>query len=338
MPSHGLIDLAGCHDVVVVKPSSLGDVVHALPAVHGLKRAFPDLRLHWVVNEEWAPLLESNPDLVSVIAFPRRQLRGLGAPAGFLRWCRANRRSAPEGFDLAVDFQGLLRSILIAKGLGARAVAGLSDAREGASWFYRWKADVGGLAHAVDRYFALSRMLGGRVDDPCYPLPAGQPVSGLDAETLASSILLHPYSRGEGKSLPDDLITALAERVAPRPLLVVGVRPGGPPAWPANILDHSNKTNIPQLLHLLRGASATVSVDSGPMHLAAALPPPLLGLHTWSDPRKVGPWRAEARVWKSGRIVKVADLPAQPDEWCAGDGKWDPALPDQVAEWIDGLG
>ena len=311
--------------------------MHTLPAVHGLKRAFPRLRLHWVVNEEWAPLLEGNPDLATVIAFPRRKLRGPGAPSGFFRWCRASRHVAPGGFDLAVDFQGLLRSILIAKGLGARAVAGLSDAREGASWFYRWKADVGGIAHAVDRYFALSALLGGQVTDPCCPLPAGDPAPGPDSATLASAVLLHPYSRGLGKSLPDELIVGLAERVAPRPLVLVGMRSDAAPAWPANVLDHSNSTSIPQLLYLLRRVSATVSVDSGPMHLAAALAPPLLGLHTWSDPRKVGPWRGEACVWKSGRIVRVADLPAQPDEWCRGDGKWEPGLPDQVAEWVAGL-
>ena len=335
MPARGPIDLAGCHDLVVVKPSSLGDVVHTLPAVHALKRAFPALRLHWVVNNEWAALLDGNPDLASVIVFPRRELRGLRAAPGFVRWCRSARAVAPGGFDVAADFQGLLRSVLIARGLGARALAGLSDAREGARWFYRQRAGVGGILHAVDRYLALAAALGGDSADPCFPLPSGEAVAGVAPDDLARAVVVHPYSRGAGKSLPDDLAVGLAAGLAPRRVVVVGTRPSPPPHWTDNVLDLANQTNLAHLLWLIRGAATTISVDSGPMHLAAALPRPLLGLHTWSDPRKVGPWRGDAHVWKAGRVVRVADLPAQPEKWCAAQGAWDALLPGQAAAWLD---
>jgi ADP-heptose:LPS heptosyltransferase len=81
-----------------------------------------------------------------------------------------------------------------------------------------------------------------------------------------------------------------------------------PQAWPVNTRDLLNQTTIPQLIFLLRRASAVVTVDSGPMHLAAALDTPLLGIHTWSDPRQVGPYRDGASVWKGGAISRVRDM------------------------------
>ena len=78
--------------VLVVKPSSLGDIVHTLPAVHFLKDTFPDAKISWIANTEWTPLLEGNADVTTVIPFPRQEF---GGPAGilrFVRWCRGTRR------------------------------------------------------------------------------------------------------------------------------------------------------------------------------------------------------------------------------------------------------
>jgi len=327
------IDLASCHHVLVVKPSSLGDIVHTLPAVRGLKQAFPDTEFHWVVNEAWAPLLDDNPDISSRIIFPRKNLRGLSAPTQFLRWCRKERRAHGEGFDAALDFQGLLRSALIAQGLRAKTIIGLSDAREGASHFYKHVADVSTTPHAVDRYLALAKLVGGRASQE-FPLPKGTPVDGLTPDTLRNSVLVHPWSRGKGKSLTPAFVDRLTEALSPRPVVVVGVHPEGPQLDHDHATDLTNATTLPQLLWLLRHAGAVVSVDSGPMHLAAALPVPLLGLHSWSDPRKVGPWRPDAYVWKSDRIVTTAQLDLLPHPE-APSSDWPFELVDEIATWVD---
>jgi heptosyltransferase I len=330
MAAAAAIDLAACRRVLVVKPSSLGDIVHATPAVAALKRAFPAVAFHWVVNQEWQPLLVGNPDLAGVIPFPRRELRGLAAPLGFLRWARAV-RCETGGFDATVDFQGLLRAVLIARGLGGGPLAGLADAREGAGWWYHLRVDPGPRPHAVDRYLALAAALGGEVSRPAFFLPPGsRPAPPAPADP---GFILHPYSRGAGKSLPDDLIAAVAAALAPHPVTLVGVRAVPAPAWPANVTDLANRTSLPELIWLLRRARATISVDSGPLHLAAALPAALLGLHTWSDPRKVGPWRPDATVWKAGRIAKVAGLDDCDPAWCASPASWDAGLPAAVAAW-----
>src|SRR3954452_9065743 len=114
--------------ILIIKPSSLGDVVHTLPAVAAIRDAYPAAEITWVINPEWAPLLRGNQDVNHVHLFPRGELGGLGASGSLLPWIKKTRLIKP---DLALDFQGLLRSALIAKASSARVIYGLSDAREG---------------------------------------------------------------------------------------------------------------------------------------------------------------------------------------------------------------
>jgi heptosyltransferase-1 len=147
-------------EILIVKPSSLGDVVHTLPAVALVRRAYRDARIRWVINPEWAPLLEGNPDIDEVVIFPRGEFRGLRGVTKLLPWIQKMRRDVQA--DLVLDFQGLLRSALVAK-LCRRAggkIAGLSDAREGAGLVYDHVAEVTGEMHAVDRYLKLVESLG----------------------------------------------------------------------------------------------------------------------------------------------------------------------------------
>ena len=120
--------------ILIIKPSSLGDIVHTLPAVSAIRQANPDAEITWVINPEWAPLLRGNRDVDHVHIFPRGEFRGLGAPRSLLPWLQKTRQLRPEA---AVDFQGLLRSALIGRISGARDFFGLSDGREGSRLFYK---------------------------------------------------------------------------------------------------------------------------------------------------------------------------------------------------------
>lgn len=303
----------------MVKPSSLGDIVHTLPAVARLKAARPGWRISWLVNTEWAPLLEGNPDVDEVIAFPRGEFRGRGSWVRLGRWLHGWRaRGRP---DLAVDFQGLLRSALVARWSGARRVLGAGDAREGARWLYHRAAPVpAGAVHAVDRYLALAdAALGETAQGPLrFPLPLGSvPAS---AEGLDDFVLLHPYSRGTGKSLTRAQVEALCGELAPRWVVLAGRVPGAQPEAMENVLNLLNMTTLRELIGLLRRAAFVITVDSGPMHLAAALGRPLVGIHTWTDPRKVGPYDPEAWVWKSGRLFQMRDLAQVPEQLLTSAG------------------
>ena len=294
-------------DILVIKPSSLGDVVHALPAVALVKQRWPDARLRWLINPEWAPLLEGNPNVDETVLFPRGDFRGLAGIARIPAWARAMRRE--QRADLVLDFQGLLRSALIGRLCSRGDIVGLSDAREGARFFYRRAADVRGIAHAVDRYLALVKGLGIEIAQPLdWTLPAGNPPAGFSAE--APFILLHPFSRGAGKSLSVADTLDFCRTVAPWRVVLAGRTPETVPGL-AHVTDLLNRTTLSELIWLLRRAAFVVSVDSGPMHIAAALNPRLISLHTWSDPAKVGPYRPEAWIWKDGALVQVKDLGSQ---------------------------
>ena len=211
----------------------------------------------------------------------------------------------PAGVDYSIFDYGV-NSGVGRSGKVLRRVVGLSDAREGAGLFYDQKADVKGISHAVDRYLALVSVLGiSTTASPLeWPLPAGGAPAGF--QETSPYILLHPFSRGAGKSLSTADVAAFCHAVAPMRVVLAGRSEEAVPA-----LDHVenllNRTTLAELAWLIRRAAFVVSVDSGPMHIAAALTPRLLSIHTWSDPAKVGPYRPEAWVWKDGALFQQGE-------------------------------
>jgi ADP-heptose:LPS heptosyltransferase len=312
-------------EILILKPSSLGDIVHTLPSVAILRRAFPKANIRWLVNTEWMPLLAGNPHIDETIEFPRRNFRGLRGTFRIAPWIRKLRERLTP--DLILDYQGLLRSALIAKFCqdDKARVIGLSDAREGARNFYDETVDVSGVDHAVDRYLALTRHVlglspgaaaaedtGGRVTAPLsWPLPWGERPEGFDP--MQRFIVLHPFSRGAGKSLDAAQVVELCRALSAYKIVIVGRSDVKLPEM-EGVRNLLNRTNLPQLIWYLRYACYIVSVDSGPMHIAAAIKPRLVSIHTWSDPAKVGPYQPEAWVWKDGALFQMKDL-AFPDRW-----------------------
>ena len=291
--------------ILIIKPSSLGDVVHTLPAVARVRRRWPDAKLRWLVNPEWVPILEGNPDIDEVIEFPRQRFRGLAGWARLPRWIRELRERVKP--DLTLDFQGLLRSAWIARGVGGDCW-GTSDSRECARFFHRHIVRVPPRSepvHAVNRYLALVAALGCDISGPLeWRIPAGMAPAGCPHEF----ILLHPFSRGEGKSLTAEEVAKFCAEIAPANVVLAGRTDAAISPLP-NVTNLLNKTTLPELCWLLRNAAFTVSVDSGPMHIAAAVSENLLSIHTWSDPRKVGPFNPGAWIWKDGKIGRMAEFP-----------------------------
>ena len=288
--------------ILILKPSSLGDIVHTLPAVAALHAHWPQSEIGWLVNNEWAPLLQDNPDITRVIEFPRQQFRGL---RGWLRvpgWLANFGKWIP---DLSLDFQGLLRTALIARFVGSKKIAGLSDSREGAGFFYDNTAQLPPEPlHAVDRYLRLVRDLNvGELQPPVFRLPEG---TRPDGNLPGRFVLLHPFSRGEGKSMEIHDVQEFCRRLAPQQIVLVGGE-RNVTGLPSNVTNLLGKTSLIELIWLIRKAAFTVSVDSGPMHIAAAITPRLLSIHTWSDPLLVGPYNPDAFIWKNGAIVRMGD-------------------------------
>ena len=288
---------------MIIKPSSLGDIVHTIPAVALLRDAYPGAEITWVINPEFLPLLRGNSDVNHVYVFPRGEFRGVGAPKSLLPWLKKTRTLQP---DLALDFQGLLRSALIAKISGAKAVYGMSDAREGSRFFYDRVAKVDRRAHAIERYIKLAECAGATVGESLRcPIPTGDRLPRFDE--YPPFILLHPFARGAGKSLSNTVIEEFCRALAPTRIVVVGQSRRKIDA-PENCIDLTDQTSLLELVWLIRVARFVVSVDSGPMHIAAALSDRVVSIHTWTDPRRVGPYNSDAWIWKNGRLLRVRQL------------------------------
>lgn len=278
----------------------MGDVIHALPVASAIHSGWPTTQITWIIDPRWQPLLDHHPAIHSTIPFPREKFRG---PLGILRafrWFSELRTVQPA---IAVDLQGLLRSGITAWSSRARITCGLSDSRELAGIFHSIRVPVDPNEHAVDRYFRVLPALGIAPDSPKYFTICSDlmlPISSLSTPY----ILLHPFARGGGKSLNGAAVSAFiaaSALLADIPIRVIGFgsfesdwsRPG--------VEDWTNRTTMAELVRLIRESAFVVSVDSGPMHLAAALGRPLLGIHTWSDPRRVGPY-GKAWIWQGGEI------------------------------------
>jgi heptosyltransferase-1 len=289
--------------ILVIKPSSLGDIVHTLPAVAAIHDTYPTAKITWVMNPEFTPLLRGNPDVDHIHGFPRRDFSGLGAPVKFGPWFKETRKLKP---DLALDFQGLLRSAFIARASGAKQVYGMSDGREGSRFFYSKTAKVNKREHAVERYLKLAELAGAKIGEALRcPLPTGDPLPRFDE--YPPFILLHPFARGSGKSLTNKLIEEICIAFAPTRVVVVG-KTGRQIDVAENCVELANQTSLLQLVRLIRVAKFVISVDSGPMHIAAAVNDRLLSIHTWTNPRRVGPYNPDAWIWKHGTIARVSEL------------------------------
>jgi heptosyltransferase-1 len=310
--------------LLIVKPGSFGDIIHALPCAAALKHAQPQTRLTWLVDERWQALLAGNPHIDETVVFPRQKFRGPGGKIASVPWALGLRRLRP---DVALDLQGLLRSGLMARLSGARRIIGLADAREGARFFCTDLTPVLPGEHSVRRYLRSLELLGlPPVTRPEFWLPPGHPPTGLPADS--PFVLLHPFARGGGKSLTAQQVTHLCRALQPRRVIVAGM--GEAPALPDNAVNALNRTSISEMIWLIRRAQLVISVDSGPMHIAAAVETPLLSIHTWSDPRLVGPFSQTAWIWQGGEIRRQ-ELDAKSLPPARSPGDKDIAV---IAEWV----
>ena len=267
----------------MVRLSSMGDVIHALPAVASLKQSFPDSHLTWVIRTRWMPLLEGNPFVDEVIPF-ERTLRGIVAVRKTLR---------EQPFDLAVDFQGLMQSALLAKAARPRRIVGFhrSQVREQlASFFYSTRVEARSQ-HVVDRNLELAAAAGASNLVATFSVPEGSP-EGLLPD--GKFVLASPLAGWGSKQWPVEFYQELAGRLDV-PLVV-----NGPPDA-AGILQkirgaHVHLSGIAGLIHATRLAQAVVGVDSGPLHLAAALSKPGVAIFGPTDPLRNGPYGGTIRV------------------------------------------
>ena len=311
---------------LIVRLGSLGDVVHAIPAVAALKRRHPAAIIDWVVDPRYVGLVNLVTVVDSVFPFdPRRSL------AAFSTWRQIGRGIH---YDAAIDLQGLLKSAVLARLVGARRTIGFSreHLREPlARLLYSQTIDPGDAPHVIQKGIGLMRAVG--VDDPSIAFPLSIPRSSA-AEAVTARIgsgdyaLINPGAAWPNKRWPPDrfgqLATAIRQRHGLRSVVLWG--PGEDAAASAiaaasrGAAEPAPPTSITDIVALAKGARLMVSGDTGPLHIAAAVGTPIVALFGPTRAERNGPWFAsDMSISRFDRCVCHYERQCRRDRPCIDD-------------------
>lgn len=303
--------------ILILKPSSLGDVVQALPVLRLLKRHLPESEVHWWIDSALAPLLEGDPDLAGVVRFERRRW---ASPMHWPEMWRSVHWMRAQNFDWVIDLQCLARSGAFAWLANGKFLVGLDEPREGARGFYDLAVPRASFhTHAVDWYLAVLPQLGVPVDGKFTWLPELPAIAAAvkakwrtgDARWIA----LQPGARWANKRWPAGCFAELARQLAAHYAGVHCAILGGAEdkplgevisrAAPGRCLNLAGQTSLPEMVEWLRLCDLMVTNDTGPMHVAVALGKPVVALCGPTEPRRTGPYG------RPGQAVQHA-LPCAP--------------------------
>jgi lipopolysaccharide heptosyltransferase I len=291
--------------ILLIKPSSLGDIVHTLPVVSAIKAQWPGVHLTWVVKRQWAELV--------------RRVAGVDrvwpVDEGAVSWLKQGWALRAERFDLAIDLQGLFRSGVVAWLSGVPHRIGFANGREGSPWFYTMRVPVPTVEmHAVDRYLLVTEAMGvcaegGRqfqfnildadraiVRDILFErgISVDQPWLAMNVSArwmtkrwpLSSFAAVLDQLHGEGRG-PVVVIGSAEDRRDVEALRAVTTTP---------FVDLAGAVPLGCLPALLSKAAAMITNDSGPMHIAAALGVPVVALFGPTSDVRTGPYGTGHRV------------------------------------------
>ena len=303
--------------ILILKPSSLGDVVQALPVLRHLKRHLPHSNIYWWIDSALAPLLERDPDLAGLVRFERRRWASpvhWGELWRSVQWVRA------QHFDLVIDLQCLARSASFGWLANGQKIVGLDEPREFARGFYDLVVRRPSFhTHAVDWYLSVLPALGVRTDSNFEWMPprpeAAAAIRKKWPDSRSRWVVVQPGARWTTKRWPAGAYVELIREVLRNFTDVRFAILGGQDdteagrelaaADPQRCLDLTGRTTLPEMVEWIRACSLMVTNDTGPMHVAAALGKPLVAVFGPTEPRRTGPY---------GRLEDVIqlELPCSP--------------------------
>lgn len=287
--------------ILIVKPSSLGDVIQALPVLRLLKRHLPASEIHWWLDSTLLPLLDGDPDLAGLIPFERKRWI---KPVHWPELLRTIRHTRARGFDWVIDLQGLARSASLAWLAQGDLLIGLDDAREGARGFYDIAVRRASRhTHAVDWYLAALPPLGVPVHRDFTWLPERPAIAAAMAVKWPVDqhpwVALQPGARWDNKRWPVEYFAELVRLgLRARPDLrfaILGSRNDDSlgqviqAAAPGQTLNLCGRTTLAEMVEWVRRCRLMVTNDTGPMHVAAALGKPMVAIFGPTEPRRTGP-------------------------------------------------
>ena len=325
--------------LLIVRLSAMGDVIHTLPAAQALRDAFPEAMIGWVIEERWAELLCAPGTALRGPRSAQRPLADWVHAVNLREWKKSlftvstlqqiakvwNDVRAAR-YHVAVDLQGAIRSAVLARWSGARAVYGAAEPREvPASLWYARKVVMKG-EHVVDQAMSIAEAVAQRklnlprVEFPVDPLMEAKTSQDLAQHGVRDFAILNPGAGWGAKRWPAQRYGEVARALAKDGLTcLVNCGPGE-----GNLFEEVNaasggvvrptKASITGLIALTRRARLFIGGDTGPMHLAAALRVPVVGIFGPTDPARNGPYGTRSIVLRNPASPTTHARKAQPDE------------------------
>jgi len=306
-------------NILIIKPSSLGDVVRCLCILHGLRRRYRAARISWLVRPDYAALLKNHPQLDETICFDRRRYgkiaRNLSVAGEFLGFITHLRK---ERFDLVLDLQGLFRSGFFSFCTAAPVRVGFAGAREFAPCFYTHRIAIPEPEHVVDSYWRFAEKLGfGDLEkDFTFPIDTAAAQTAQNLLSRAHITANRPCAAlliggtEQAKHWPPSQFAALAQALKKRYHIGTVLLGAGTAEQKAarqivaradtEIIDLVGQTDLLAAAAIIKNAGIVVGNDSGLLHIAAALSVPLVGLYGPTDPAIVGPYGQSDGVVQAG--------------------------------------
>lgn len=337
-------------NILIVKLSAIGDVIHTLPSLAALRRLYPDVHISWVVEEAASGLVLQHPLLDRVIIFRRKKwiedfkkgnFQSVRQDASsFLKELR-NR-----SYDLVIDFHGLFKSAMVVLASGGKRKLGYDSWQELSGLFLNEKIPEDMNKHAVDRYLDFTRYLGATPGPVEFILPVNSEAEKrshalMDSYSLAKKkfIAVNPVAYWETKLWDNEKFAVLADLIKDNMKLDV-VFTGSRKDAATDIVSRmrgkginlGGETTITELACIYKDALAVVSTDSGPMHLAAAVGTPVIALFGPTDPSRTGPYGTGHIIIRTDLSCSPCLLKKCPTKKCMTD-----ILPEQVLAAVEKL-
>jgi heptosyltransferase-1 len=288
--------------ILILKPSSLGDVIQALPVLRLIKCHLPASEIFWWIDSNLAPLIENDPDLAGIVRFERKRW---ASPRHWPEMFRSIRWMRAQNFDWVIDLQCLARSGAFAWLANGKFLIGLDEVREGVRGFYDLAVRRTSFhTHAVDWYLAVLPPLGVPVHKNFQWLPKRPEIAAAIKSKWqiagARWIAIQPGARWPNKRWPvqnfAELVHLLAGNFPDTRFAILGNDDDKPlgevisRAEPARCLNLCGWISLPEMVEWLRLSKLMITNDTGPMHVAAALGTPLVALFGPTEPRRTGPY------------------------------------------------
>lgn len=293
--------------ILIIKPSSLGDVIHSLPFLNVIKNSFETTELHWMIAKGLEGIFENHPMVSKLWMINKDEWKKIGnLSKTFQEFKNLFRELKEEFYDITVDLQGLFRSGLITFATHAPIRIGFKEAREFSTFFYTFRVEGGKDIHAVDRYLKIAEAMGCSINEVIFPLPLALESDYIKKviEDLKEYAVFVPTARWKTKQWPSERFAKIASLLDIKSVIIgskadreisdfIEANSQG------NAISLAGKTTLVDLIALFRGAKFVIANDSGPMHLAVACGAPVIAIFGPTNPIRTGPYFGKHIVLKS---------------------------------------